>query len=144
MSSGASVADADAQILIVDDNVDAAMSLVMLLDLEDMTAVTVADAPSALALIGAACPPLMLIDIGLPGMNGFELAKRLRAHPVARYSTLIALTGREPRDVDDPDARLFDRFWTKPFDPNKLLADVKAILSAFDSATQLGDLNRRA
>jgi len=129
VSSRDSVANTDAQVLIVDDNEDAAMSLVMLFELEDITAAMVADAPSALALIGAARPPVMLIDIGLPGMNGFELARRLRAHPIAKSATLIALTGREACGPDDPDVRLFDQFWTKPFDPKKLLAEVKAILA---------------
>lgn len=117
-----------AKVLIVDDNEDAAMSLIMLLELEDISAASVPDAEAALQYVQDAAPLLMLIDIGLPGMSGFELALRLRKLPALQDSTLIALTGR---DVGD-DALLgtaFDQFWTKPFDPKKLLAEIQRVLS---------------
>jgi DNA-binding response OmpR family regulator len=123
------VADAVPQVLIVDDNEDAAMSLLMLLELENISAAAAGDAKAALAIVGKGAPPLLLIDIGLPGMNGFELARELRDRDPARTMTLIALTGREASSRDEPEAAAFDRFWTKPFDPKKLLAEVKAILS---------------
>jgi two-component system, OmpR family, response regulator len=115
------------QVLIVDDNEDAAMSLTMLLELEDIVAATASTAPVALGLLDQISPTLMLIDIGLPGMNGFELARRLRERPDTRKATLIALTGREGNS-EDADAAAFDQFWTKPFDPKKLLTAVKTIL----------------
>ena len=118
------------QVLIVDDNEDAAMSLLMLLELEDIVAATAGDAPEALAKVAEGCPELMLVDIGLPGMNGFELAQHLRADPATREIALIALTGREPSSKDEPQAAIFDQFWTKPFDPKKLLASVKSILES--------------
>ena len=121
------------EVLIVDDNEDAAMSLLMLFELEDIAAAAAPDAPGALALVQEATPQLMLIDIGLPGMNGFQLAQRLREQPATRRMTLIALTGRDASG-EDPDAAAFDQFWTKPFDPKKLLAEVKSILER--SATQ--------
>jgi two-component system OmpR family response regulator len=116
------------QVLIVDDNEDAAMSLTMLLELEDIVAATAPTAPVALELLDRISPTLMLIDIGLPGMNGFELARRLRERPDTRKATLIALTGRESNS-EDADAAAFDQFWTKPFDPKKLLVAVKTILN---------------
>lgn len=115
------------QVLIVDDNEDAAMSLTMLLELEDIASAAAPDATAALALLDRISAPLMLIDIGLPGMNGFELARRLRARPDTCKATLIALTGREASQ-QDPDAAVFDQFWTKPFDPRKLLAEVKSVI----------------
>ncbi|MGH8178179.1 MAG: response regulator [Steroidobacter sp.] len=115
------------QVLIVDDNEDAAMSLTMLLELEDIAAATAADAAIALELLNRISPRLMLIDIGLPGMNGFELAQRLRERPDTREITLIALTGREGGE-QEPEAAVFNQFWTKPFDPRKLLAEVKSLV----------------
>jgi CheY-like chemotaxis protein len=117
------------QVLVVDDNEDAAMSLLMLLELEDITAVAAADAMAALAMVEKEAPALLLIDIGLPGMNGFELARRLRDGDPDRRMTLIALTGREASSRDEPEAAAFDHFWTKPFDPKKLLTEVKEILA---------------
>jgi DNA-binding response OmpR family regulator len=118
-----------AQVIIVDDNEDAAMSLTMLLELEDIASVAAPDAEAALRMVEQSAPTLLLIDIGLPGMNGFELAKRLRELPATRNATLIALTGREVTANQNETADMaFDQYWTKPFDPKQLLAEVKAII----------------
>ena len=120
-----------AQVLIVDDNEDAAMSLIMLLELEDIVAASVPDAEAALQYVQGATPKLLLIDIGLPGMNGYELATCLRKLPTLQTATLIALSGRDD-GADSPP--VFDQFWTKPFDPKKLLAEVRRILSPHSSS----------
>ena len=83
------------QVLIVDDSADAASSLTMLLELEDIVAQSASDAEEALRIVEHTAPLLMLIDIGLPGMNGYQLAQRLREMQSKRGATLIALTGRE-------------------------------------------------
>jgi CheY-like chemotaxis protein len=116
------------QVLIVDDNEDAAMSLTLLFELEDIVAASVPDAEAALRFVQQSVPPLLLIDIGLPGMNGFELARRLRALPALRASTLIALSGRDAGPQAQAETG-FDQFWTKPFDPKKLLAEVQLVLN---------------
>jgi CheY-like chemotaxis protein len=118
----------DIQVLIVDDNEDAAISLTMLLELDRIVAASVSDAEAALGFVQSAAPALLLIDIGLPGMNGYELAKQLRTMPALAGSTLIALTGRE-EDGRSLQGTGFDQFWTKPFDPKKLLSEVQRILS---------------
>jgi CheY-like chemotaxis protein len=115
------------QVLIVDDSADAAASLTMLLELEDITAQSVGDAEAALLFVEGTTPLLLLIDIGLPGMNGFELARRLRQLPQMKGATLIALTGREQPSADEQ--ALFDQFWTKPFDPRRLIEEVKVVLN---------------
>lgn len=99
----------------------------MLLELEDIAAQSVGDAEAALQLVERTTPLLLLIDIGLPGMNGFELAERLRKMPQLHGVTLIALTGREGPSPQEQ--ALFDQFWTKPFDPRKLIEEVKAVIS---------------
>jgi CheY-like chemotaxis protein len=118
------------QVVIVDDNEDAALSLTMLLELEGISAASATDAESALALIERSRPLLCLIDIGLPGMDGFELARRLRDSPAIRHTTLIAVTGRQsdPCAGDGP----FDHYWTKPVDPRRLLSEVQAVIRAAD------------
>jgi CheY-like chemotaxis protein len=115
------------QVLIVDDSADAAASLTMLLELEDIAAQSVGDAEAALQLCESRTPLLLLIDIGLPGMNGYELARRLRQLPQLDGVTLIALTGREQPDAQE--RALFDQFWTKPFEPRRLIEEVKAVIS---------------
>lgn len=99
----------------------------MLLELEDIAAQSVGEAEAALQLVERTTPLLLLIDIGLPGMNGFELAERLRKMPQLNGVTLIALTGREGPSPQEQ--ALFDQFWTKPFDPRKLIEEVKAVIS---------------
>jgi CheY-like chemotaxis protein len=115
------------QVLIVDDSADAAASLTMLLELEDIAAHSVGDGEAALQFCEGCTPLLALIDIGLPGMNGYELAQRLRQSPRLSGVTLIALTGREQPGA--PERALFDQFWTKPFDPRRLIEEVKAVIN---------------
>lgn len=115
------------QVLIVDDSADAAASLTMLLELEDIAAQSVGDAEAVLQLVERTVPLLLLIDIGLPGMNGYELARRLRQLPQMNGATLIALTGREGPTPQEQ--ALFDQFWTKPFDPRRLIEEVKGVIS---------------
>jgi two-component system CheB/CheR fusion protein len=114
------------QVLIVDDSADAAASLTMLLELEDIAAQSVGDAEAALQCVERTTPLLLLIDIGLPGMNGYELAQRLRQLPQLNGVTLIALTGREGPSPQE--RALFDQFWTKPFDPLRLIEEVKSVI----------------
>jgi CheY-like chemotaxis protein len=99
----------------------------MLLELEDIAARSVGDAEAALRCVEDGSPLLFLIDIGLPGMNGFELARRLRELPQLSGATLIALTGREQPSAQE--RALFDQFWTKPFDPRRLIEEVKTVIS---------------
>lgn len=115
------------QVLIVDDSADAAASLTMLLELEDIAAQSVGDAEAALQFVERTVPLLLLIDIGLPGMNGYDLARRLRQLPQMHGATLIALTGRESPSPQEH--ALFDQFWTKPFDPRRLIEEVKGVIS---------------
>ena len=128
-----STSAAAAQVLIVDDNEDAAMSLSLLLELEDILAASVPDAEAALQYVQGATPKLLLIDIGLPGMNGYELAMRLRKLPTLQTATLIALSGRDD-NADPASGTTFDQFWTKPFDPKQLLVEVRRILSRHSSS----------
>ena len=81
------------RVLVVDDNVDTATSLALLLrDLGDDVR-TAHDGPAALEVALDYRPDVALLDIGLPGLDGFEVAKRMRQQPVLQKSVLVAMTG---------------------------------------------------
>ncbi|HZP85738.1 MAG TPA: PAS domain S-box protein [Burkholderiales bacterium] len=109
------------RVLLVDDNADAAESMRVLLELEGHTVHCAADAEAALASVAAFKPEVCLLDIGLPGMNGFELARRLRALPDTRDALYIALTGYgRPEDKTRAKEAGFDHHLTKPVEPDQL------------------------
>jgi two-component system CheB/CheR fusion protein len=81
------------RILVVDDNVDAAGSLAVLLRLEGHEVRVANDGPAALAAALAEPPEMVVLDLGMPGMDGFEVARRLRAQPGSKETLLVALTG---------------------------------------------------
>ncbi|MGV8712964.1 MAG: response regulator [Nitrosomonas sp.] len=81
------------RILVVDDNRDAADSIATLLSQLNAKVAIVHDGTSALDIIDTFRPSVILLDIGMPGMDGFELARRIRQSPEGRQMTLIALTG---------------------------------------------------
>jgi PAS domain S-box-containing protein len=103
--------------LVVDDNRDAADSMAALLDLRGHTTWVAYDGESALALAAEHAPQVVLLDIGLPGMDGYEVAARLRALAQTRNSRLIALTGYgQPEDRRRSQQAGFDRHLVKPVD----------------------------
>jgi PAS domain S-box-containing protein len=81
------------RVLVVDDNIDSANSLGRLLDLLGYETHTAHDGPAALADASRFRPDVVLLDIGMPGMSGYELARRLRRLPGMSRALLVALTG---------------------------------------------------
>src|SRR5262249_18462475 len=81
------------RVLIADDNRDAAESLAMLLRMDGHEVSIAYDGPQALAMLAQAQPQVALLDIGMPGLNGYEVARRIRQAPQGRGVTLIAVTG---------------------------------------------------
>jgi CheY-like chemotaxis protein len=81
------------RILVVDDNIDAATTLATLLKFLGADVQLAHDGPAALTGIEKYRPDVILLDIGMPGMDGFEVAKRIRQQPEFNHVTLIALTG---------------------------------------------------
>jgi PAS domain S-box-containing protein len=108
-------------VLVVDDNKDAADGLALLLELEGHRVHVAYDGHSALECAQRENPSVMVLDIGLPGMDGYELARQLRAHPHTTSTTLIALSGYG-QDADRRRAREagFDHHLVKPVDPQEL------------------------
>jgi signal transduction histidine kinase len=108
-------------ILVVDDNADAAETLSMYLEALGHQISIAADGASALELAGRKVPRVLLLDIGLPDIDGYELARRLRAVPRTAGATLIALTGYgQPGDRERSRSAGFDYHLTKPVDANAL------------------------
>ena len=86
------------RLLVVDDNHDAAESMSMLLEMWGHEVAYAYDGPSALRTAQLWSPHAVFLDIGLPGMDGYEVAERLRELPQARDAVLIAITGYGQED----------------------------------------------
>jgi PAS domain S-box-containing protein len=117
-----SVADERAaDVLIVEDNPDTAESLAMLLQLRGHRTRAVPDGQAALDAARAARPDAMLVDIGLPGIDGYAVASLVRSDPALSGVLLLALTGYG-REEDKRLARAagFDHHLVKPVDPEEL------------------------
>jgi CheY-like chemotaxis protein len=111
-----------ARVLVVDDNVDAAETLADLLDLWGHPVCTVHDGAAALEQAESFQPAVVLLDIGLPGIDGYEVAQRLRRDQ-GYCGLLIALTGYgQDEDRRRSEEAGFDHHLTKPVDPEVLRA----------------------
>jgi CheY-like chemotaxis protein len=114
-------------ILIVEDNDDAREALRMLLELDGHVVEAAAEGVQALEIVRDKDPDVALVDIGLPGIDGFEVARRARAAD-AKRPLLIALTGYgQPEDRRRASEAGFDSMLVKPVDPTAL-SDLLATL----------------
>jgi len=112
---------APARLLVVDDNEDATESLRLLLEMSGHDVRTAADGTTALAVAAEFVPDVVLLDIGLPGMDGCEVARRMRALPATRDAYLVALTGYgHESDRERVRESGFDRHELKPIAPDVL------------------------
>jgi PAS domain S-box-containing protein len=109
------------KVLVVDDNVDAAKSVAMLLRTSGYDARTAPDGPSAFQLALEYRPRVVLLDIGLPGVDGYEVAKWIRQEPSLKDVVLVALTGYG-QETDRQRSREagFDHHLIKPADFAKI------------------------
>jgi signal transduction histidine kinase len=116
-------AEAPARILVVDDLAASAETLMMLLEMEGFEVKVASEGMAALKIAEAFRPDVVLLDIGLPGMNGFEVAHRLRTQPECRDALLIALTGYGEAESRSRSVQAgFDFHMVKPADVNLLLS----------------------
>jgi PAS domain S-box-containing protein len=110
------------RVLVVDDNEDAAESLAMLLRMMDLECVTAHDGLEGLRLAREQHPDVVLLDIGLPGMNGYDAAAAIRAEPWGRTATLVALTGwGQSEDRRRSREAGFDVHLVKPVAPEQIV-----------------------
>ena len=116
--TGQSVPAKQRRVLVVDDNQDFAISLGTVLEFNGHTVRLAFDGTSALELARTFHPEVAFLDLGLPGVNGFDLARRLRSDPMTEQATLIALTGwGQDKDREQTRAAGFDIHFVKPVDP---------------------------
>jgi PAS domain S-box-containing protein len=107
------------RVLVVDDNQDAAKTMAMLVEALGGRAATANDALTALAMIGEFQPDVVFLDIGMPGIDGYEACRRIRLEPAARRPVIVALTGwGHPQDKQRALEAGFDAHLTKPVAPS--------------------------
>ncbi len=113
------------RVLVVEDNPDGRSTLVELLRTQGHEVIGAADGPAALEAAGHMHPELVLLDLGLPAMDGFEIAGRLRSDGRIPQPRIVALTGwGSQHDRDRTAAAGFDDHVTKPVSPEDLLETV--------------------
>ncbi len=105
------------RVLVVDDNEDGAEMLALQLQAEGHEAVAVHSGAEALDVAPSCRPDIAFVDIGMPGMDGYELARRLRRNPILSRTILVALTGYgQEEDIERSRAAGFDAHLVKPAD----------------------------
>lgn len=119
------------RILIADDNEDALTVTSTLLRLQGYEVLAVDDGREAVAAVSAFRPDMVILDINMPGLDGYQAAAAVRRQPGAPAPLIVALTARnEPADVERAYAAGFDRHIVKP--ATALTASVAALFEAND------------
>lgn len=114
------------RIMVIDDNMDAADSFSMLLQIIGHETRVEHSGTAALAAVEQWTPDVVFLDIGLPGMNGYEVLSRLRERPALSGTAVVAITGwGSPEDRRRAEAAGFAAHLTKPAD----MADVERLLA---------------
>jgi CheY-like chemotaxis protein len=127
----ATIAPARGRVLVVDDNVDACESIAMILDAFGYEVQCLHDGASVLPHAAQWQPHAIVLDIGLPGLSGLQVAMLLREHPGFRSTPLIALTGYgQQQDQQRSRHAGFDLHLTKPVDPQRLLHSLAELMAA--------------
>jgi signal transduction histidine kinase len=129
------------RLLVVDDNVDAAETLAELLDTMGYEVRQAGDGETALATCQSFDPDVVLLDIGLPGMNGHDVCRQMRLQRGGKGRTMVAVTGwGQPEDLQRSKDAGFDRHLVKPMDFDALVE----ILASLPRRTNKGSASRNA
>lgn len=119
------------KILIVDDDETMVNLLATILEIEGYTVRKALDGEAALKIISEEIPDLVLLDIMMPGVDGFEVLASLRNDPRTEELPVIMLTARsDDRDIFEGWKKGADEYVTKPFDPKRLLDTIGNVLKA--------------
>lgn len=117
------------KLLLIEDEINLQNSLAYLLEREGFEVASSSTGEHGLELARAKPPDLVLLDVNLPGIDGFETARRLRADPLTRSCLILMLTARaHPDDIVQGLSSVADDYVTKPFLPRVLLARISAHL----------------
>ena len=118
------------RILVTDDNVDAAVTLSMLLEMEGHAVTVAHDGQQALQMAAQCVPDVVFLDIGLPDMSGHDVARGLRRIAGLERCTIVAVSGWGAQDdLARSSAAGFDAHFTKPVDSSRVL-DYLAVVAA--------------
>jgi CheY-like chemotaxis protein len=119
------------KVLVADDNEDAAVSLGMILELSHHEVLLAHDGRAALQIARNACPQAVILDIGMPGLSGDQVAREIRREPWGGRVLMVAVTGwGRTEDKERASAAGFDHHLTKPVDVDR----VEKLLGDFASA----------
>jgi CheY-like chemotaxis protein len=119
-----------AKILVVEDNPNNTEILTRFLVIKKHTVLTAADGPQALTLAGPEKPDLIIMDMGLPGMDGWEVTRRLKEDPATRHIPIVACTASAmPHEVDKAREAGCSDFEPKPIDFARLLGKLNRLLT---------------
>jgi PAS domain S-box-containing protein len=117
------------RVLVVDDNRDAADTLGEMLSMSGFSVTVEYSGEAALSAVERDVPDAVLLDIGLPDIDGYEVCRRIRRSPVSSQPVLIALTGwGQDRDREVATAAGFNAHLTKPAEPDRIIALLKDLL----------------
>jgi two-component system, chemotaxis family, CheB/CheR fusion protein len=109
------------RVLVADDDPDAAMTLAILLEAAGNDVRMASDGQAAIDLAAQFAPDVVLLDIGMPRMNGYDACRGIRALPSCRNAYLVALTGwGQDKDRHRAHEAGFDRHLVKPVEPREL------------------------
>ena len=139
LSAGASGPSVRRRVLIADDNRDAADSLAMLLRMDGHEVTVVHDGRQAVATIDSFRPDIAVLDIGMPELNGYEVARQVREGPLSTLITLIAVTGwGQASDKARAAAAGFNHHLTKPIEPDAFRQMVRSD-GPYSAVKNIGD-----
>jgi PleD family two-component response regulator len=130
-------------VLVIDDDRNLRTIIRTSLELAGYGVVTASDATAALAILAQETPDLIVLDVVLPGMDGFELCRRIRRHPTCAHVPIMMLTARgETEDAVTGFEAGADDYITKPFSPQEMLARVRAKIRRVAVDSSLNPLTR--
>jgi len=111
------------RIVIVEDNLDSVHSTTFLLRELGHTVEYAVNGYVALDVVRRFRPELVILDLGLPGINGFDVCRQIKADPELRPVKVVALTAYDPREFNEKASAVgFDRYYQKPLPPGGITA----------------------
>ena len=138
LADAALVTETAFRVLVVDDDPDMAVFLARLLTREGMAAETVADAEAAFAQVAAAAPDMILLDVMLPGTDGFTVCERLKADPASAMIPIVLVTALEDHESRVRGIRAgADDFLSKPVRREELVARIKTLRRLHETRREL-------
>jgi CheY-like chemotaxis protein len=132
--SGPAAPSSDIRVLIIEDNEDISMSFSLVLSQAGFVTKTAHSGEDGLSVVEEFMPDAVLLDIGLPGIDGFEVARRLQRMPLASRMLVIALSGFTRGIFREGAGAHFDHYLTKPVDPVEVAALIKLSLESIQRA----------